>query len=53
MYKFGTVKELNAVNIAVPEKIYQEVLSIATMLDELFGAERNVEDDEGGFTSLL
>ena len=49
MYKFGTVKELNAVNIAVPEKIYQEVLSIATMLDELFGAERDVEDDEGGF----
>lgn len=49
MYKFGTVKELNAVNIAVPEKVYQEVMSIATMLDERFGAERDVEDDEGGF----
>ena len=49
MYKFGTVKELNAVNMAVPEKVYQEVLSIATMLDEQFGAERDVESDEGGF----
>ena len=49
MYKFGTVKELNAVNIAFLEKVYQEALSIATMLDERFGAERDVEDDEGGF----
>ena len=49
MYKFGTVKELNAVNMAVPEKVYQEVLSIATMLDEQFGAERDIECDEGGF----
>ena len=49
MYKFGTVKELNAVNMPVPEKVYKEVLSIATMLDERFGAERDVEDDEGGF----
>ena len=49
MYKFGTVKELNAINIVVPEKVYQEVMSIATMLDERFDAERDVEDDEGGF----
>ena len=49
MYKFGTVKELNAVNMPVPEKVYKEVLSIATMLDERFGAERDVENDEGGF----
>ena len=49
MYKFGTVKELNAINMAVSEKVYQEALSIAIMLDERFGAERDVEDDEGGF----
>ena len=49
MYKFGTVKELNSINMIVPEKVYKEVLSIATMLDERFGAERDVEDDEGGF----
>ena len=49
MYKFGTVKELNAVNLTIPKKVYQEVLSIATMLDEQFGAERDVECDEGGF----
>ena len=49
MYKLGTVKELKAINMAVPEKVYQEALSIATMLDERFGAERDVEDDEGGF----
>lgn len=49
MYKFGTVKELNAVNMSVPEKVYQEALNIATMLDEQFGAERDVEFDEGGF----
>ena len=29
--------------------VYQEAMSIATMLDERFGAERDVEDDEGGF----
>ena len=49
MYKFGTVKELNSVNMTVPEKVYQEALNIATMLDEQFGAERDVEYDEGGF----
>ena len=49
MYKFGTVKELNSVNMPVPNKVYQEVFSIATMLDERFGAERDVERDEGGF----
>ena len=49
MYKFGTVKEFKSVNMLVPEKIYQEALSIATMLDEQFGAERDVEYDEGGF----
>ena len=49
MYKFGTVKELNSVNMPVPDKVYQEVFSIATMLDERFGAERDVERDEGGF----
>ena len=49
MYKFGTVKELNSVNMAVSEKVYQEALNIATMLDEQFGAERDVEFDEGGF----
>ena len=49
MYKFGTVKELNSINMAIPYKVYQEALNIATMLDEKFGSERNVEDDEGGF----
>ena len=49
MYKFGTAKELNSINMIVPDKVYQEVLSIATMLDEQFGAERDVEYDEGGF----
>ena len=49
MYKFGTVKELNSINMAVPDKVYQEALNIATMLDEQFGAERDVEYDEGGF----
>ncbi|MBR1436979.1 MAG: hypothetical protein IJ587_00450 [Synergistaceae bacterium] len=49
MYKFGTVKELNSINMAVPDKVYQEALNIATMLDDQFGAERNVEFDDGGF----
>lgn len=49
MYKFGTVKELNSINMLIPEKVYQKVLSIATMLDEQFGAERDVEFDEEGF----
>lgn len=49
MYKFGTVKELNTVNMVIPEKVYQEIFNIATMLDERFGAERDIEEDEGGF----
>ena len=28
MYKFGTVKELNSVNIPVPDKVYQEVFIV-------------------------
>lgn len=49
MYKIGTVAELEQAKARLPDEIYAETLRIVTMLDENFGSERDVENDDGGF----
>ena len=49
MYQLGTVAEFNSLQLPRPEEVRQKVSEIAIMLDEQFGANRDVQEDEGGF----
>lgn len=49
MYQLGTVAEFNSLTLPIPDEVKHEVSAIATMLDENFGASRDVQNDEGGF----
>lgn len=48
MYQLGTVAEFNSLTLPIPDEVKREVSEIAAMLDERFGANRNVEADDGG-----
>jgi hypothetical protein len=54
MFKFGTVSEMAILGVRekVPEKVYLEALRVAAMLDDLFGKDRDVEFDDGGFVFI-
>ena len=49
MYQLGTVAEFNSLTLPIPDEVKHEVSEIVSMLDERFGANRDVEEDEGGF----
>ena len=49
MYQLGTVAEFNSLTLPIPDEVKQKVSEIAVMLDERFGANRDVAEDEGGF----
>jgi hypothetical protein len=54
MYKVGTVAELKKLELQgkIPEEVYQEVLRIVTMLDEIFGEDRDIDFDDGGYVFI-
>ena len=54
MYKAGTVAELEALELdgKIPIEVHEEALKIVTMLDEHFGEDRDVDDDDGGFVFI-
>ena len=49
MYQLGTVAEYKSLHLPIPEEVKRKVSEIAVMLDEQFGANRDVQEDEGGF----
>jgi hypothetical protein len=54
MLKAGTVAELVALGLEdkIPGEVYREVLRVVSYLDEVFGAERNVDFEDGGFVVI-
>ena len=48
MYKAGTVKEIKEIEGKVPDRVYLEVLGIVTMLDQVYGEDRDIDNDDGG-----
>ena len=48
MHKVGTVAEISALLEKIPEEIYSSILNIVTMLDERFGNDRDINEDDGG-----
>jgi hypothetical protein len=55
LYKAGTVKEMQKIRedaSGLPEEVYREVLRIVKILDEAYGADRDVEHGDGGFVLI-
>jgi hypothetical protein len=54
MFKVGTVEELESLELGgkIPEEVYLEALRVVSYLDEYFGAERDVDFDNGGYVAI-
>jgi hypothetical protein len=54
LFKAGTVAELESLELKekIPEEVYREALRVVSYLDEVFGAERDVEFDDGGYMCI-
>ena len=52
MYKFGTLEELKKIHLQLPEEVCVKTFEVASMLDEHFGKDRDVEFDDGGFVFI-
>jgi hypothetical protein len=55
LYKAGTVKEMERIRQDapnLPEEVYRETLRIVTMLDEVYGADRDVDQSDGGLVLI-
>ena len=48
-YKLGTVKQLEAVKDSIPAEVYEKIYDIISTLDSEYGANRNVDENDGGF----
>lgn len=49
LYKFGTVTEIEKIKNHLSEEIYQSALKVVTMLDDTYGAWRDIDENDGGF----
>jgi hypothetical protein len=52
LIKAGTVKELAQFEGAIDREVYNAALRIVTMLDETYGASRDVDNGDGGFVLI-
>ena len=52
MYKFSTVEELKKMNLQLPEEVCVKAFGVASMLDEHFCKDRDVEFDDGEFVFI-
>jgi hypothetical protein len=52
LYKVGTVKELAQFECMMNGDLYREALRIVRILDGIYGADRDVEKDDGGFVLI-
>jgi len=53
LYKFGTAKEIETIKDKIPDALYKTALDIVTALDENYGADRDVDEEDGGFVVIL
>ena len=54
MFKAGTVEELESLDLdgKIPKEVYLEALRVVSYLDEYFGADRDVDFDNGGYVII-
>ena len=48
-YKLGTIKELEEIKDKIPEEVYTKIHDILMTLDNEYGADRNIDESDGGF----
>lgn len=55
MLKVGTAREVesSAFKHKVPKEVCQEALRIVTMLDDNFGDDRDIDEDDGGIVLVI
>lgn len=53
LIKAGTVKELSQFEGKIDHDVYGVALRIVTMLDETYGADRDVDNGDGGFVVIV
>jgi hypothetical protein len=53
LIKAGTVKELAQFENMLPRDVYNAALRIVSMLDREYGAERDVDNGDGGFVLVV
>jgi hypothetical protein len=53
LIKAGTVKELAQFEGTIDHDVYGVALRIVTMLDKTYGADRDVENSDGGFVVIV
>ena len=53
MYKAGTVEELSHFEALIDRDVYREALRIVTMLDDEYGPDRDIDNDDGGFVLIV
>ena len=52
LFKAGTVKELSQFEEKIGRDMYRAALSIVTILDKVYGADRDVDNGDGGFVLI-
>ena len=53
MFKFGTVKELSQFEGKIESDVYLAALRIVKILDDTYGADREVDNGDGGFVLVV
>jgi hypothetical protein len=49
LYKIGTLEQFEKIKDKIPVEVRDKIQAIVTTLDREYGADRNVEDSDGGF----
>lgn len=52
LHKVGTVREIEKIKNNLPNEVYQAALSIVTALDDNYGEDRDVDENDGGFVLI-
>ena len=52
MIKVGTVKELSQFEKMIDIDVFRAAMRIVTILDEAYGADRDVQNNDGGFVLI-
>ena len=53
MYKVGTRKDAEAIRGKVPDEVYREIFHIADILESVYGKDRDIDKDDGGFILVV
>ena len=49
MLKAGTKKEAETIRGKVPDEVYREIFHIADILESIYGKDRDIDKNDGGF----